>query len=235
MNKGFLYTPTPNPRGGFTSRAVLGAQITEAELEAAVAAETGLPEEDCGRVITSFLRHMLAAGGESRWSRGLYGLVGLYPTAGGSEDTPNAFHTAEDLNASVRLAFTKATIAAWQQGLQLSSQGFTGLVTPVITSIISCTTDRADEYVPGSVIAIRGQHMKLDPHDPAQGVFFGLPDGSEMRATLYGGMTRLRAYSVVPEILSGPLRVRVASYIYGSVRTTIYTTHLQQVAAPVPA
>lgn len=235
MNEGFRYSPAPNPRGGFTTRAVLGTQITEAELEAAVAAETGQSPAVCAQVFTSYLRQMLAAGGESRWSPGLYDLIGLYPTAGGSAEAPAAFRTAADLKAGVRLAYIAEAIAAWQQGLHLSSQGFAGLVTPLLASVISGQTDGVNEYVPGSIITIRGQHLKLDPLDPEQGVFFMRPDGSELRASLYGGITRLRVLAVVPDTLSGPLQVRVASYIYGSVRSALYAVTLRQVADPLPA
>ncbi|MBL9133646.1 MAG: hypothetical protein JNG86_20720 [Verrucomicrobiaceae bacterium] len=235
MDEGFLYSPAPNPRGGFTTRAILGRQITETELEAAVAAETGQPPEVCAQVFTSYLRQMMAAAGKSRWSAGLYDLIGLYPTAGGSKDAPDAFHTAADMNAGLRLAFLASAVAAWQEGLQVQSQGFAGLVTPVLTSVLCCSTDQADCYVPGHLIHIRGQHLKMDYHDPELGAFFRMEGGQEVRAATYGGNTRLRLIAMVPGGLSGPLELRVASHINGSVRSTVYPAPLQQVPSPFPA
>lgn len=233
MDEGFLYQPAPNPRGGFTCRAVKGEQITEAELDAAVAAETGLPPEQCAQVLKAYLRQMLAEGATSRWSPGLYGLIGLYPTAGGSQPGHDDFHTAEEVKAGMSIAFSLEAIRAWRQELRLVSRGFAGLVTPKLASVISCTTNQPDEYVSGYIIGVRGAHLKLDHHDPAQGIFCILADGTEVRCEQYGGSTRLRVYARVPESVTGPIRVRVATHIYGSVRSSIYAKTLQQVPAPV--
>ncbi|HCN78396.1 MAG TPA: hypothetical protein DIT13_14530, partial [Verrucomicrobiales bacterium] len=235
MDEGFLYQPAPNPRGGFTCRAVKGEQITEAELDAAVAAETGLPPEQCAQVLKAYLRQMLAKGATSRWSPGLYGLIGFYPTAGGNQPGHDDFHTAEQVKAGMSIAFSLDAIRAWRQGLRLVSQGFTGRVTPKLATVICCTTDKPDVYVSGHLIGVRGAHLKLDQHDPAQGIFFILADGTEVRCETYGGNTRLRVYGRVPEGVTGPIQVRVAAHIYGSVRSTLYTTPLQEVPAPVYA
>lgn len=234
MSEGFLYQPAPNPRGGFTCRAVKGEQITEAELDAAVAAETGLPPEQCAQVLTAYLRQMLEQGTQSRWSPGLYDLIGLYPTAGGSKLGPDDFHTAEDVNAGMSIAFSLDAIRAWRKRLHLASQGLAGLVTPELTSIMCNSHDRANVYVPGGFITIKGRHLKLDQHDPTQGVFICLADGTEIRCALYGGSTRLRVSAVVPDSVSGLIRVRVATLINGSVRSAIYAMTLQQMAPLVP-
>ncbi len=191
MSEGFLYHPAPNPRGGCTTRAVMGQQISEAELDTAVAAEVGLTPEQCARVLTAYLRHLLAAAANSRWSPLLYGLIGLFPRAGGSKPGPDDFRTAEDLNASVSLAYSLDAIRQWRKGLHFLSQGFVGLVTPQLGSIMCCAHGRADVYVPGDFITIKGSHLKLDQHDPAQGVFIRQQDGSEIRCAMYGGRTRL--------------------------------------------
>ena len=235
MDEGFLYSPMPNPRGGFTTRPVLGKQITEADFDAAVSADTGLPPEQCADVLTHYLRYMLTAVEDSQWSPSLYGLIGLYPTSGGSKPGPEDFHTAADINAGVRIAFSAEAIRQWQQRLGLVSRGLVGKVTPVVTSIISLMNDRANEYTPMHFIEIRGRHLKLDTTDPQQGVFFILPDGTEVRSRLYAGITRLRVIPQVPETLSGPLGVRVASWINGSVRSFLYPVILHQVATIVPA
>lgn len=233
MDEGFLYQPAPNPRGGFTCRAVKGEQITEAELDAAVAAETGLPPEQCAQVLKAYLRQMLAKGATSRWSPGLYGLIGLFPTAGGSQPGHDDFRTAEDVKAGMSIAFSLDAIRTWRQGLRLASQGFAGLVTPKLASVMCCSTDQPDVYVRGGMITLRGGHLKLDPRDPAQGVFCTLADGSVVRCARYGKVTRLQATALMPEGVSGPIRVRVAVHIYGSVRSLHYPATLQEVPAPL--
>lgn len=232
MDEGFLYQPAPNPRGGFTCRAVKGEQITEAELDSAVAAETGLPPEQCAQVLKAYLRQMLAKGATSRWSPGLYGLIGLFPTAGGSQPGHDDFRTAEDVKAGMSIAFSLAAIRSWRKGLRLMSQGLTGRVAPRLASIICCSTERPDVYVRGGLITLRGGHLKLDPHDPAQGIFCTLADGSVVRCASYGKITRLQATALMPEGVTGPIRVRVATYIHGSVRTSHHHALLQEVPAP---
>lgn len=234
MDDGFHYSPMPNARGGFTTRPVLREQLTEAELDAAVSAKMGLPPEQCAQVFTAYLRELLAQAGHSRWSPGLYDLVRLNPTAGGSKGHSDEFRTAADINAGASLTFAREVIREWQKGLSITSQGLRGLVTPELTSVICQVTERANVYCSGYFIAIHGQHLKLDWHDPAQGVFCLLADGTEIRAEMYAGITRLRLHAQVPASVTGPIRVRVASHINGSIRSAVYATELQQVAAPIP-
>ncbi len=233
MDDGFLYQPAPNPRGGFTSRAVKGEQITEAELDSAVAAETGVPPEQCAQVLKAYLRQMLEQGTRSRWSPGLYGLIGLYPTAGGSKPHHDGFHTAEDVKAGMSIAFGLETIRAWRQRLHLVSQGFAGLVTPGLANVMCCSTNQPDVYVSLGLVTVRGQHLKLDRHDPAQGIFCLLEDGTEVRCEQYGRVSRLQATALIPGDVTGPIRLRMATLINGSVRSSVYPVTLQQVSAPV--
>ena len=228
MSEGFLYHPAPNPRGGYTTRAVMGTQITEAELDTAVAAEVGLTPEQCALVLTTYLRHLLAAAANSRWSPLLYGLIGLFPRAGGSKPGPDDFHTPDDLQAGVRIAFSLDTLRHWRKTLHLVSQGLVGRVTPVVASIRTTTYRRPDVYVPGDLITVRGSHLKIDQDDPAQGIFFLQEDGTEVRCPAYAIITRLRFDALMPATLSGPIRLRVATYIHGSVRSTIHPIPLQQ-------
>jgi len=176
---------------------------------------------------------MLTAGATSRWAPELYGHIGLYPTAGGSRPGPDDFHTVEQVQAGLSLTFSRAAIRAWRKGLSLVSQGFTGKVTPRVATILCCTTEQPDVYVPGHMIRVIGGHLKLDHHAPDQGIFYLLEDGTEVRCENYGGSTRQRVLGLVPESVTGPIRVRVATYIYGSVRSTVYPITLQQVPAPV--
>lgn len=235
MDDSFHYCPIPNARGGFTTRAVLGAQITEAELNTAVSTATGLPQDQCAAVFSAYLRALLSAAGGSRWSSGLYGLVRFNPIAGGSRANVDDLRTAEAIGASVGLSFTAEAVRAWRQELRLASQGLRGLVTPIIASIISCQTGQPDEYVPGSLITVRGQHLKLDRNDSTQGIFLLLEDGTEVRCPNYGHVTRLQMTALVPEEVSGPVRVRIAVLINGSVRSVTHPTPLRQASPPVAA
>ena len=233
MNEGFHYSKMPNARGGFTTRPVLGKQLTTQELDTAVSTATGLPAAQCAQVFTTYLQQILTAAGDSRWSSSVHELVRFSPVSGGSKPQADDFHSAEDLAADVALVFTAPVIRQWRQRLQLVGHGIQGTVCPVVTSILCNSTDTVDHYVPGAIITARGQHMKVDQDDPTQGIFFTPADGPEVRCEHYAGITRFRFSAIVPDTLSGPLRVRVASRINGSVRSSVYTGVLQQAAAPV--
>ncbi|MBL9116960.1 MAG: DUF4469 domain-containing protein [Verrucomicrobiaceae bacterium] len=233
MNEGFHYSKMPNARGGFTTRPVLGKQLTTRELDAAVSTATGLPAAQCAQVFTTYLQQILTAAGDSRWSSSVHELVRFSPVSGGSKPQADDFHSADDLAADVALVFTAPVIRQWRQRLQLVGHGIQGFAAPVVASILSASTNQIDVYVPGDMITVRGQHLKVERDDPTQGIFLIKPDGTETRCMSYGAITRLRVTALVPGTLSGPLRVRVASRVNGSVRSSVYTGVLQQVAAPV--
>jgi hypothetical protein len=70
-----------------------------------------------------------------------------------------------------------------------------------------------------TMIAPSGHRLDLDKSDVTQGVFFRSGNNPEVRASVYGTITPSSLSVLVPATLSGPLNVRVANKINGSVRS----------------
>jgi Domain of unknown function (DUF4469) with IG-like fold len=220
----FKYNPAPKSTGGFTTRAALGDGVTQEFLTAEVATATGLTPVQVEAAVKTFLQKILACSTGCGWSNNLYDIVRFRPTSGGSNPQPDGFHNADDINADVAVSFTKDAITAWRAGLTLESMGEVGKVTPIIDTILNQDTGAADHYTPGSLIQLRGDNLKLNKTDVTQGVFFKAGAAAEVRATVYGDIEPTTLTVLVPANLSGPLTVRVAVFINGSVRSFTYTT-----------
>lgn len=223
MSDTFQYNIAPKSSGGFTARAVFGPEIVESEIDAAVSAATGVPIEDCPRVLKEYLRQFLLCGAHSCWKHVAYGMIRLRPTCGGSETLPTDFHNAQDINADYSISYTREMIEQWQSTLALQSMGEVGIITPIIDTIINETNGSIDTYVPGGPIRIRGDHLRLDQTDLTQGVFFKAGAAAEVRAQFYSAMEPGQIVVTVPGTLSGALNVRIATFINGSVRSYTYT------------
>lgn len=222
----FQYNVAPKTGGGFTTRAVKGDPVSEADLLAAVAAATGVTAPQAEAVIKTFLNKLLACSAGCDWSPSLFGLVNFRPTSGGSSPTPDGFHNADDINADVALSFNAETIRQWRSTLTLQSMGEVGKITPVIDTIIRQSDLAPDKYTPLGLNQMRGDHLGLDPSDSVQGIFLKPGSNPEVRVTQYATITPSSVVFLVPDGLSGPLTVRVAVHINGSVRSYTYTNPL---------
>lgn len=219
----FQYNVAPKSTGGFTTRVVLGAEINETTLDAAVSTATGVPADKCPLVFKEYLKQLLLCGAESCWKHVAYGMIRVQPTSGGSEALPTDFHNAADINAGFNITFTREVLEAWQSTLTIESMGEVGIITPTIETIINETNSAIDTYVPGGPIRIRGNHLRLDQTDTTQGVFFKAGAAAEVRAQFYSAMEPGQIVVTVPGTLTGPLSVRIATFINGSVRSYTYT------------
>lgn len=224
----FKYNAAPKSTGGFTTRAALGDAVTQEFLTAEVATATGLTPVQVEAAVKTFFQKLLACSVSCGWSNNLYDIVRFRPTSGGSSPQPDGFHNADDINADVALTFTKDAIETWRAGLALESLGEVGKVTPLIDTILNQDTGAADKYTPGSLIQIRGDNLKLNKSDLTQGVFFKAGAAAEVRATVYGDIDPQSLTVLVPAALSGPLTVRIAVHINGSVRSFTYTNPITQ-------
>jgi hypothetical protein len=117
-------------------------------------------------------------------------------------------------------------IEDWQAGLTLESQGEVGKVTPLIDSVIRQSDQAVDQYTAGGMIQLRGDHLNFAAADTTQGVFFKAGSAAEVRATDYAAQQPQSVIVLVPAGLTGPLTLRVASHINGSVRSYTYTNPL---------
>lgn len=219
----FKYHVAPKSLGGFTTRAALADAADTPTLLAGIATDAGTTPEIAEAVLRAAFGKFLACAAGCEWSPNFLDLVTFRPTSGGSAPAPDAFHNADDLNASVSIAFLASAIDTWQAGLTLQSLGEVGKVTPTVDSIIRQSDQAVDKYTPGGMIQVRGDYMNFDPTDVTQGVFFTAGAAAEVRATDYAARQPQSIIVLVPAALSGPLTVRVASHINGSVRSYTYT------------
>lgn len=219
----FRYHIAPKSTGGFTTRPIKGEAETEAEILATLAADTGLTAPQCEAVVRSFLNKLLACSAGCGWSPLLFGLISFRPTSGGSSPDPDGFHNADDINAGVSLAFTAEAIRQWRSTLTLESMGQVGKITPLIDSVIRQSDKAVDKYTALGLCQLRGDYLDFDPSDTNQGIFLKPGAGAEVRVTEYGGIEPTSVIFLVPAGMTGPVTVRVASFINGSVRTYTYT------------
>lgn len=224
----FQYNIAINPRGGFTSRPVLRKPVSDEALLDGISAQTGLPPEQVAQVINATLDAILKSAAQSDYSTGFLGRLRFRPNCGGSQSQHDDFHTAEDIQAGVALTLDAGSIAKWRRTLRLESLGLVGRITPEVTSVICQEDAQADAYQPGTLVELKGHNLRFDRDDPAQGVFFTPAGGAEVRASVYGPLLPGAVCALVPAGLTGPLKVRIAAYIKGSVRTFTYTTPLSQ-------
>lgn len=219
----FQYHTAPNPKGGFTTRPVLGQPVTdEFFFIRAAAVSGGLTPDQVKTGLTAVLATILECSTGCAYSNGLLGKLRFRPTSGGSQLGPADFDNPDEMNADVALSITAETRDAWRSTLTLESMGEVGKVSPEIDSIISQENDVPSKYLPGTMIELSGHRLDLDKSDATQGVFFRSAAGAEVRATVYGTVTPTSLSVLVPTALSGPLMVRVASKINGSVRSFTY-------------
>lgn len=220
----FAYHSAPNPQGGFTTRPVLGNVISSDDFMAKVATGSGLTIEQASAAFDAILTTILDCGSGCGHATDIRGKLRFRPTSGGSSATPDGFNTAEEINADIALSLTAAARDAWRAGLTLESQGERGKLSPVIDSILSQENGAENHYVPGTLIVLNGDNLRFDKSDLNQGVFFRSGNNAELRATVYGTVTPGSLSVLVPATLSGPLTVRVAAHINGSVRSFTYMT-----------
>lgn len=222
----FQYNVSPKSTGGYRAVPVLGDQFTEAAILPAIATSAGVTEEQATNVIKAFLAKLRECSAGCGWSQSLFGELTVRPTAGGSQPGPNDFDNAEEINADIALSFKAEVIDAWRSTLTLENMGTKGLVTPVISTTTSLENGAEDHYVVGTNIRLVGHDLRFDKADLTQGVFFIKTDQSEVRGTVYGPINPSDVTVLVPTGLSGPIRLRIAAYINGSIRSYTYTKTL---------
>ena len=225
----FKYNIAPLASGGFTTRAVRGTQADEAAITAQIAAATGVDPAKVPLVIQAFIDKILLCSAGCDWSAEMYGCISFRPTSGGSQPQPTGFQTPDDINADIALSLSAAKIRQWRSTLSLESLGEVGLITPVIDTILDITSGLPDQYTAANMIQLRGNDLRFKLSDTAQGVFFRSGSNAEVRATLYGQNEPGIVSAAVPAALSGPLQVRIAAHINGSVRSYTYTRSITPV------
>lgn len=222
----FRYNVAPNSNGGFTTRAHRGDPVDQTTMLDTISTAAGVTPAQAESVLRSFFDQVLAATAVSGWTPSFLDTLTFRPTSGGSSPTPEGFHNADDLNADVALSFLAPKIAAWRSSLSIQSLGEVGKVLPIVESVIRQSDSAAGKYTAGGLIQLRGNHLNFDKTDLTQGVFLKPGSGAEVRVTEYATIQPQSVIVLVPTGLTGPLTLRVAAYINGSVRTSTYTDPL---------
>ena len=179
--------------------------------------------EQAEAVLRAFFAKVLACSAGCDWSPDFLGLIRFSPTSGGSSPTPSGFHNPDDINADIALSFTAETIRQWRSTLSIESLGEVGKVTPLIETIIRQSDGAVDKYQALGLVEVRGNHLNFNASDVTQGIFLKAGAAPEVRVTQYANISPQSVVILIPSGLTGPLNVRVASFINGSVRTSTYT------------
>lgn len=219
----FKYNVAPNSNGGFTTRAARVNPVSTTSLLGMVATDAGTTPEQAESVLRAFFGKVLACSAGCDWSPDFLGLVSFRPTSGGSSSLPNGFRNPDDINADIALSFTAETIRQWRSTLSIESLGEVGKVTPSIETVIRQSDGAVNMYQALGLVEVRGNHLNFTPSDVAQGIFLKAGAAPEVRVTQYANISPQSVVILIPSGLTGPLNVRVASFINGSVRTATYT------------
>jgi hypothetical protein len=220
----FQYHVAPNPGGGFRTRPVLRDAIGSDAFVALVADSASVTPEQAGAVLDAFVQHVCACAAGCAHGPDIRGKLRFVPTSGGNSETPDGFENPLEMNCDIALSLTVEARDGWRAGLTLESLGEVGKVSPYIGSILSQETGEENRYTPGALVALNGARLRFDKSDTTQGVFFRSGSDPEVRANIYGTVTPTSLSVLVPATLSGPLSVRVAAHINGSVRSFTYMT-----------
>lgn len=219
----FQYHVAPNPKGGFTTRPVLGQPVTdEVFFNTAAAKSGGLTADQIKTALNAVLDTALECSSGCAFSTGLLGRLRFRPTSGDSRPAPGDFDNPDEMNCDVALSITAEARDAWRSTLTLESQGEVGKLSPDIDSILSQENGAPGKYAAGTMIELSGHRLDIDKNDLSQGVFFRSGDNPEVRASVYGTITPTSLSVMVPAGSSGPLVVRVANKINGSIRSFTY-------------
>lgn len=226
----FKYKVAPNPNGGFTTRPVLGTLITEQFFMDRMATLTGLTQQQSEAAFDAVFDIICGCTAGCDHATDIRSRLRFRPTSGGTSPTPDGFSNADDINADVAISITAPKRDDWRSTLTLESMGEVGKVGPEIDSIISQENGIPDVYVPGTMEVINGNYTGINKNNPLEGVFVRSGNNPEVRIAVYGTITPTSLSFFIPANLTGPLSVRLATFINGSVRSFTYMTPVEQSA-----
>lgn len=125
----------------------------------------------------------------------------------GSFDSPEAIVTRENAQPNIVIQRDKSMLST-VIALAEYARMVAAIKSPVINRFYDVASCAFDRYTPGSVVRLKGKHLKFDPAQTDEGVF--VTDGlTETRLTLYSEITSRRIDALLPPTLHGPLTVIV--------------------------
>ena len=116
----------------------------------------------------------------------------------------------------------------FRTGLTVERAGVDTERFPEIETVRNDATEAPNSYTPGDVLRIHGNDLKLNPANPAQGVFFRGASRPEVRATRYVTVTDGQILVLVPAALTSPQNLMVRIKYGVNQRQTTFDTVLAQ-------
>jgi hypothetical protein len=192
--------------GAYYARVVGGRRVGLDEMIAHVVAKTALSAADMRGAVLALneeITAVLAAGDVAV----IDGLGTFRLSLSGSFDSPEALVTRENAQPNIVIQRDKRMLSA-VLALAEYARTIAAAKSPVINRFYDVATRAFDCYTPGSVVRLKGKHLKFDPAQADEGVF--VSDGlAETRLTLYSELTSRRIDALLPPDLHGPLTVIV--------------------------
>lgn len=218
----FKYVTRPVPRGAnYMGQAVYSDLIRTDEVVADLAAETGISPEDTAKVVRALGSYVVRATMRSHRIEPLFGYIGYFGSAGGSQPVQDFAPTFDNLNVSLNLQLGKEGDQEARRDFSAECQGHRDFTTPDIISVTNMHTNARGTYTPGKSIQVRlaDGRLSLDPNDLNQGVFFKSATGQIIRASDYAYLRGSLIACNAPATLNGTQTISVAGMMNGSLRS----------------
>jgi hypothetical protein len=230
MDSDFHYDVVPSG-ANMSSRVSFQPELTQAELVTAVAAATGLTEDQVTAVGTSILTQLILAGKVSRRSLRLFNLFNFTPRCGGTHSDPDFQPTAANMNLAINCTLTRVGLAMMEDGITFQRDAVRGTKVPVIDRVYDGTTRALNRCTPGGAFRIYGRDNGPEPDATSlYGVFLApvTGGGAAVRVASYSDWTDGEIMGSWPSGITGPqlLSIVTAYTTGGSIRTGMFGTHL---------
>jgi len=212
----------------YTTRPELGVPLTEAEVIQEMEAATSVTGGDVKNALTTLRRILLSAALSGRPSEVLFDLFRVSLASGGAIDDPEQLLRADDIQPRMTIHWAASVQRQFRGNVTLERVGIARERAPQIDVVRNLATENLDTYMPGNVLRISGQNLKVDKGDLNQGVFFRDEEGAEIRMTQYIDNWAKTLTVMLPGTLSGSQQLIVRAKYGQNLRETIYSTLLEQ-------
>ncbi len=150
------------------------------------------------------------------------GLASFLTSLSGKFDTADTNLTRETAQLNVAVQADRGLAAAVAAQASYIRQ-VAEVKVPIINSFFDAATNSYDNYTAGSVVRLKGDHLKFDPTAADEGVFIN--NGAvETRLTVYSAVGTKRIDALLPADTSGSLTVTVRTHYTddGDLRQGVY-------------
>lgn len=213
----------------YTTRPDLGTSVKEDEVLSHLETASAVTRGDILNVFANLREYLLQAARDSRPSETLFGMFRVGLSCGGALDDPQQEISLEELGPKMELYAAAQLQKEFLAGLSVERSGLDGVRTPEIELIKNDLNDHIDTYTADDAILIKGDNLKFDEGDVAQGVFFTPQSGgAAVRATRYYDNTSGTIRARVPAGVTGAQLVTVTVQIGAHLRQTVYTNALAE-------